>query len=111
MRLNNRFVLGGLVLGFSCLQGCMLATQKDVLQLDSNLTKMRKHQADLSIKMTDLNTNLESLSSQLESSQQRMSQLSQKLDDLQSDLARRMNVLTGQVTGASASTAGGGTNT
>jgi tol-pal system protein YbgF len=46
-----------------------------------------------------LSGNLEALNSQLESSQQRMSTLSQKLDDLQADLSRRLNVLTGQVTG------------
>ena len=79
--------------------GCMLATQKDVLQLDNNLTQMRKHQADLTSKMVDLSSNLQTLNSQLESSQQRMTTLSQKLDDLQADLQRRFNVLSGQVTG------------
>jgi tol-pal system protein YbgF len=79
--------------------GCMLATQKDMVQLDDNQTKMRKSQADLSSKMTELSSNLETLNSQLESSQQRMTILSQKLDDLQADLQRRFNVLSGQVTG------------
>src|SRR5258706_2359636 len=88
-----------LLLTFS-LGGCMLATQKDMLELDANLTKMQKNQADLSTKMTDLSSNLESLNSQLESSQQRMTVLSQKLDDLQADLQRRFNVLSGQVTGS-----------
>src|SRR5258708_6079452 len=81
--------------------GCMLATQKDMIQLDENLTKMRKNQADLTMKMTDLSSNLESLNSELECSQQRMFSLSQKLDDLQADLQRRFNVLSGQVTGSS----------
>ncbi len=91
------------ILGILCLSlsGCMLATQKDVLQLDDNQTRMRKMQADLSSKMTELSGNLESLNSQLESSQQRMTSLSQKLDDLQADLQRRFNVLGGQVTGTS----------
>jgi len=87
--------------------GCMLATQKDMLQLDDSLTQMRKNQADLTTKMMDLSSNLESLNSQLESSQQRMTSLSQKLDDLQADLQRRFNVLSGQVTG----TAGQGPST
>jgi tol-pal system protein YbgF len=78
--------------------GCMLATQKDMLQLDEN---QRKSQADLLTKMNDLSGNLETLNSQLESSQQRMTILSQKLDDLQADLQRRFNVLSGQVTGTS----------
>src|SRR5207248_2168181 len=56
-------------------------------------------------KMTDLSGNLEALNSQLESSQQRMSSLSQKLDDLQADLSRRLNVLTGQVTGTTSPSA------
>jgi tol-pal system protein YbgF len=86
------------------LSGCMLATQKDMLQLDEN---QRKSQADLVTKMNDLSSNLETLNSQLESSQQRMSVLSQKLDDLQADLQRRFNVLSGQVTG----TAGQGPST
>lgn len=81
------------------LQGCMLATQQDLMRLDDDLTHLRKSQADMVTKMTDLSGNLEALNSQLESSQQRMSSLSQKLDDLQSDLARRFNVLSGQVTG------------
>jgi tol-pal system protein YbgF len=81
--------------------GCMLATQQDMMKLDDNLTRMSKTQADLVSKMTDLSGNLEGLNSQLESSQQRMTQLSQRLDDLQADLARRFNVLTGQVTGTS----------
>ncbi len=81
------------------LQGCMLATQQDQLRLDQN---MRKSQADLLTKIDDLSANLASLNSQLESSQQRMSSLSQKLDDLQADLTRRMNVLSGQVTGTTA---------
>jgi len=84
------------------LSGCMLATQKDILQLDDSVTQLRKNQADLVTKMSDLSSNLESLNSQLESSQQRMSSLSQKLDDLQSDLQRRFSVLSGQVTGTSA---------
>jgi len=81
--------------------GCILATQKDILQLDDSVTQLRKNQADLITKMSDLSGNLESLNSQLESSQQRMSVLSQKLDDLQADLQRRFNVLSGQVTGSS----------
>jgi tol-pal system protein YbgF len=84
-----------------CLSGCMLATQKDMIDLDSNLTQMRKNQADLVTKMLDLSGNLENLNSQLESSQQRMTTLSQKIDDLQADITRRMNVLSGQVTGTS----------
>lgn len=79
----------------------MLATQKDMVQLDNNLTKMRKAQADVVAKMTDLSANMEALNSQLESNQQRMTSLSQKLDDLQADITRRMNVLAGQVTGTS----------
>lgn len=79
----------------------MLATQQDILKLDSDLNELRKNQADLVSKMTDLGGNLEALNSQLESSQQRMTSLSQKLDDLQADLSRRLNVLTGQVTGTS----------
>jgi len=77
----------------------MLATQKDMMQLDDSVTQLRKNQADLITKMSDLSGSLESLNSQLESSQQRMSVLSQKLDDLQADLQRRFNVLSGQVTG------------
>ncbi|MFA5975983.1 MAG: tol-pal system protein YbgF [Elusimicrobiota bacterium] len=80
-------------------QGCMLATQQDILKLDDDVNQMRKNQADLITKMTDLGGNLETLNSQLESSQQRMTMLSQKLDDLQADLSRRLSVLTGQVTG------------
>ena len=79
--------------------GCMLATQKDMMQLDDSVTQLRKNQADLVTKMSDLSGNLESLNSQLESSQQRMSALSEKLDDLQADLQRRFSVLSGQVTG------------
>jgi tol-pal system protein YbgF len=81
------------------LSGCMLATQKDVVQLDASQTRIQKSQADLSSKMTELSGHLESLNSQLETSQQRMTSLSQKLDDLQADLQRRFSVLTGQVTG------------
>jgi tol-pal system protein YbgF len=79
--------------------GCMLATQKDMMQLDDSVTQLRKNQADLVTKMSDLSGNLESLNSQLESSQERMSALSEKLDDLQADLQRRFNVLSGEVTG------------
>ena len=81
------------------MNGCMVATQKDMVKLDANQSKMQKTQADLVAKMSDLSVNLESLNSQLESSQQRMTVLSQKLDDLQADLQRRFNVLSGQVTG------------
>ena len=80
------------------LNGCMLATQKDMIQLDET---QRKSRADLITKMNELSGNLETLNSQLESSQQRMTSLSQKLDDLQADLQRRFNVLSGQVTGTS----------
>jgi tol-pal system protein YbgF len=86
-----------LVLPFT---GCMLATQKDMIQLDQNITQMRKNQADLISKMIDLSNNLENLNSELDSNQQRMTNLSQKMDDLQVDLQRRFNVLSGQVTGA-----------
>src|SRR5687768_18572 len=88
------------------LSGCMLATQKDVVQLDASQTRIQKSQADLSSKMTELSGQMESLNSQLESSQQRMTSLSQKLDDLQADLQRRFSVLTGQVTGSAASPGG-----
>ena len=53
------------------LQGCMLATQQDLMRLDDDLTHLRKSQADMVSKMTDLSGNLEALNSQLESSQQR----------------------------------------
>jgi tol-pal system protein YbgF len=82
------------------LSGCILATQKDMMQLDDSLTKMRATQTDLVVKMTDLNASLQSLNSQLDSSQQRMTSLSQKLEDLQADLTRRMSVLAGAVTGS-----------
>lgn len=84
------------------LGGCTLATQQDILRLDDDLSQLRKNQADLITKMSELGGHLESLNTQLESSQQRMSTLSQKMDDLQADLGRRMNVLSGQVTGTSA---------
>ncbi len=93
------FALFGALLVVLSLSGCMLATQQDQMRLDEN---MRKSQADLLTKINDLSATLESLNSQLDSSQQRMNSLAQKLDDLQADLARRMNVLTGQVTGTSA---------
>lgn len=92
------YLLAYSLLAYS-LTGCMLATQQDLLKIDSNMTQMRKQQADLVVKMTDLGGNLQALNSQLESSQQRMSSLSQKLDDLQADLSRRLSVLSGQVTG------------
>ncbi len=104
-RPRHWLVLGGMVVTFS---GCNLATQGDIVKLDDDLTLMRKNQADLVTKMTDLSGNLESLNSQLDSSQQRMSALSAKLDDLQADIARRMSVLSGQVTGT---TAGQGAST
>ena len=81
----------------------MLATQKDMIQLDDNLTKMRATQTDLVVKMTDLSSNLEALNSQLDSSQQRMTALSQKLDDLQADIQRRMSLLAGQMGGGAPS--------
>ena len=96
----RRFLLPVVMAG-ALLPGCMLATQQDQVRLDEN---MRKSQADLLTKINDLNASLESLNSQLESSQQRMTTLSQKLDDLQADIARRMNVLSGQVTGTSTPT-------
>jgi len=92
-------LIGASVVGAIGLQACALATEQDISRLDADLTHMQKTQADLVTKMSDLSGNLEALNSQLESSQQRMSQLSQKLDDIQADLARRFNVLTGQVTG------------
>jgi tol-pal system protein YbgF len=91
--------------------GCILATQKDMMQLDDNLTQMRKTQADVVVKMTDLSANLESLNSQLDSNQQRMTVLSQKLEDLQADLTRRMNVLAGAVTGGGTVSANAATTT
>src|ERR1017187_4388783 len=95
----RRFVDWTVIVASSvALSGCMLATQKDMMQLDEN---QHKSQADLVTKMNDLSSNLETLNSQLESSQQRMTVLSQKLDDLQADLQRRFNVLSGQVTGTS----------
>src|SRR3989344_611790 len=81
------------------LQGCMLATQQDMVRLN---TELNKNQADLITKMSDLNGTLQALNSQLESSQERMTTLSQKLEDLQANMDRRMNVLSGQVTGTSA---------
>ncbi len=86
------------------LQGCTLATQADILRLDDDLNQLRKKQADVLTKMGDLSGNLEGLNSQLESSQQRMGTLTQKMDDLQADLAHRMQVLSGQVTGTSSAT-------
>lgn len=97
----NRTLTAILPLAALSLNGCMLATQQDILRLDGDINQMRKGQADLITKMNDLSGNLENLNSQLESSQQRMTTLSQKLDDLQSDLARRFSVLSGQVTGTS----------
>ncbi len=74
----------------------MPATQQDMVRLNTDLNK---NQADLITKMSELNGNLQALNSQLESSQERMTHLSQKLDDLQANVDRRMNVLSGQVTG------------
>jgi tol-pal system protein YbgF len=83
------------------LQGCMLATQQDTLKLGADVNKVREQQVDLVTKMSELSANLQSLNSQLETSQERMTMLSQKMDDLQADIARRRNVLSGQVTGTS----------
>src|ERR1017187_255307 len=83
--MNRRFSALCCLLSALSFSGCMLATQKDILQLDDSVTQLRKNQADLVTKMSDLSGNLESLNSQLESSQQRMSALSEKLDDLQAD--------------------------
>jgi tol-pal system protein YbgF len=106
-RSQRQFVLTfSAIVAAVSLNGCMLATQQDMLRLGDDINSMRKKQADLVTKMTELNGNLAGLNSQLESSQQRMTTLSQKLDDLQADLARRFNVLTGQVTG----TSGGGSS-
>ena len=90
--LSPRLRVAALVAVMS-LQGCMLATQEDILKLDSDLNKMRQGQADVITKMSELSGNLQSLNSQLESSQQRMTLLSQKLDDLQADIDQRMKVL------------------
>ncbi len=95
----KKIYLNSLCLCLCLLSGCMLATQQDLLKIDDNMSRMRKQQADLVVKLTELDGNIQALNSQLESSQQRMSTLSQKLDDLQADLTRRLNVLTGQVSG------------
>lgn len=83
------------------LSGCVVATRQDMVRLSKDINGLRANQADLVNKLDKLSENMRVLGSQLETSQSRMSTLSQKLDDVQADLARRMSVLSGQVTGTS----------
>ena len=85
---------------FSCLACGCLATQQDVLQLESQLDElqstiknMQKNQADLAVKMDNLSADLVSFSENLKDSTEPICKLSEKLDDLETKMGQKVTAL------------------
>jgi tol-pal system protein YbgF len=79
--------------------GCV-ATQQDMLQMQSqmddlnnNLTTMQKNQAELAVKMEDLSKNLNASSESMKDISSQMEKLSSRLNDLDSAMNTRVNAI------------------
>jgi len=86
------------------LSGCV-ATQQDMLTLESNiitlqnqLTDMQKNQADLSVQIDELNANIKSLDSKIEETNEKFLIFGQKLDDTNTDFTNKLSLLSDKVT-------------
>ncbi|MBI4655804.1 MAG: outer membrane protein assembly factor BamD [Elusimicrobia bacterium] len=79
--------------------GCV-ATQHDMLQMQSqmddlnhNLGTMQKNQADLTVKMDNLSSNLNAFSENIKDLSTQMNRLSAKIDELENTLNRKVNAI------------------
>jgi tol-pal system protein YbgF len=79
--------------------GCV-ATQQDMLQMQSqmddlnnNLTTMQRNQAELAVKMENLSTNLNASSESMKDISAEMEKLSARLDALDSNMDKRVNAI------------------
>ncbi len=84
----------------ACLMSGCVATQADILQmesqmddLNSSITTMQKNQADLAVKMDELSGNLSSFSENLKDFDDQVSKLSARLDDLEVVLGGKITAL------------------
>jgi len=96
MPLNKTILLAPLCL---LAAGCV-ATQQDMLQMQSqmddlnnNLATMQKNQAELAVKMEDLSKNLNASSESMKDISGQMEKLSSRLDELDSTMNRRVNAI------------------
>lgn len=87
------------MLSAALLLGCV-ATQHDVLQMESqmdelnaSLTNMQKNQADLAVKMDTLSSSLSSFTENLKDFGDQVSRLSAKIDDLETALGQKVTAL------------------
>ncbi len=79
--------------------GCV-ATQQDMLQMQSqmddlnnNLTTMQKNQAELAVKMEDLSKNLNASSESMKDISGQMQKLTGRLDEIDNSMNKRVNVI------------------
>lgn len=84
----------------ACLMSGCIATQADILQmesrmddLNSNIANMQKNQADLAVKMDELSGNLSSFSENLKDFDDRVSRLSAKFDDIEAVIGGKITAL------------------
>ncbi len=81
------------------LQGC-IATQRDMLQMQSqmddlnmNLSTMQKNQADLAVKIDSLSRDLNVFSENIKGVSSQMERLTARLDQMESGLDKRVNAI------------------
>src|SRR3989339_2008110 len=86
------------------LSGCV-ATQQDMLTLESNiitlqnqLTDMQKNQADLPVRIDELNANIKSLDSKIEETKEKFLIFGQKPDYTNTDFTNKLSLLSDKVT-------------
>ena len=95
LRVNPLFILPACLLAAGC-----VATQQDMLQMQSqmddlnnNLSSMQKNQAELAVKMDDLSKNLNISSENMKDISTQMGRLSAKLEDLDMSMNKRVNAI------------------
>lgn len=95
MRLSGLPVFAAALL----LQGC-IATQRDMLQMQSqmddlnmNLSSMQKNQADLAVKIDSLSRDLNIFSENVKGVSSQMDRLSARLDQMETGLDKRVNAI------------------
>ena len=93
------FKTAAVLAAFTPLWGCV-ATQQDMLQMQSqmddlntNINNMQKNQADLALKIDSLSTNLNVFSESLRDITSQMTRLSGRLDELDSMMNKRVNAI------------------
>ncbi|MDD5688563.1 MAG: tol-pal system protein YbgF [Elusimicrobia bacterium] len=92
------FVLCLFLSGCVATQKDMVGLQSDIVTLQNQLSDMQKNQADLSVQIDELNSNIKMLDGKIDETNEKFLIFGQKLDDTNVDFTNKLSLLSDKVT-------------